>query len=104
MEYTYNTTVNIEDSVHKKWAEWIQTSFLPDTLTTQLVKTHRVLKVLANENEGHNYAIQLGFENIQDLLNYQNTSHIDFLKQQAELFGEKALSFSTILKEVSKSE
>ena len=30
----YNVTVNIDDSVHDEWLEWMQTQHIPDVMST----------------------------------------------------------------------
>ncbi len=98
--YIFNTTFMIDDSITNDWKEWMNRNFVPTM--KDLVKEIRVelYEVMAVVQEGHtNYSCQMQVTNPAhlDTINKYNAILIDNAKGK---FGEKCLSFSSILNEV----
>lgn len=47
----YNVTVNIDDSVHDEWLEWMTTKHIPDVLATGLFEGNKIYKIEEPEAE-----------------------------------------------------
>ncbi len=42
----YNVTINIDESVHDEWLQWMQTKHIKDVLNTGCFTSARLVKVL----------------------------------------------------------
>ena len=55
----YNVTVNIDESVHDKWLQWMRNKHIDDVLSTGLFISARMVKVLVEEEMGGTtYSVQ----------------------------------------------
>ncbi|MEG0918279.1 MAG: DUF4286 family protein, partial [Myroides sp.] len=45
----YNVTINIDESVHEQWLNWMQTKHIKEMLNTGCFKSARLVKVLVDE-------------------------------------------------------
>lgn len=94
----YNVTINIDDSVHDKWMNWMKTKHIDDVLATGLFHKAKMIKVLVEEEMGGTtYSIQYFTDSKQKLDDYY-TYHAPRLREEgARLFGDKMLAFRTEL-------
>lgn len=92
----YNVTVNIDDSVHDDWLEWMKSKHIPDVLATGLFIENKIFKV-KSDDEGNTYSIQYFLEDIDKLNEYQ-THHAPALQaDHTEKYKEKFVAFRTIM-------
>jgi hypothetical protein len=83
----YNVTVNIHESVHDQWMQWMQEKHINEVLATGKFSSARMVKVLVEEEMGgQTYAIQYTTEDAPRLR-----------EEGARLFGDKMLAFRTEL-------
>ena len=55
----YNVTVNVEDSIHDEWLEWMTKKHIPDVLATGLFTDNKIFRILSEDVENENtYSIQ----------------------------------------------
>ena len=47
--YIYNVTINIEDTVHELWLEWMKKEHIPEMLATGKFSKALMTKVLVEE-------------------------------------------------------
>jgi len=93
----YNVTSNIEDSVHDDWMEWMMEKHIPEILDTGKFYKIKILKVLAQHDNGVTYSVQYFADSREKLEQYYN-DHAPKLRGDAmERFGEKVLAFRTEL-------
>ena len=97
----YNVTVNIDESVHDEWLEWMITKHIPDVLATGFFTGNKLYKIEElTAEEGITYSIQYFCKSMEDYSKYR----IEFapsLQQEHELkFGGRFVAFRTLLKEV----
>lgn len=99
----YNVTVNIHESVHDQWMQWMQEKHINDVLATGKFSSARMVKVLINEDMGGiTYAIQYVTDSKETLEKYY-TEDADNLRQEGlKLFGDKMLAFRTELQIISE--
>ncbi len=50
--YIYNVTINIEESVHDEWLQWMQSTHIPDVLATKNFTKAKLTKLLIVEEMG----------------------------------------------------
>jgi len=93
----YNVTINVDDSIHKQWLDWIKIH-IPKVLATGKFKEAKLTRVLVEESHGGaTYSIQFRALSKAALKDYY-ADHAQGLRQESKkLFGDKALSFRTEL-------
>jgi hypothetical protein len=98
----YNVTVNIDDSVHDEWLNWIK-EHIPKVLATGKFTEAKLTKVLVEEEMGgQTYSIQYKAHNREALYKYYNED-ADRLRQDGlKRFADKMLAFRTELEIVDE--
>jgi len=99
--FIFNTTFMIENSIIPAWKQWMHRNYLPTM--TDMIKDIRVelYEVMAVVEEGNtNFSCQMQCKNPADMdtINKYNAILINNAKGD---FGDKCLTFSSILKEVT---
>ena len=99
----YNVTINIHESVHDKWLNWMQEKHINDVLATGKFSSARMVKVLVEEEMGGvTYAIQYTTDSKETLQRYYNEDAQRLREEGTRLFGDKMLAFRTELELVSE--
>ncbi|UYW01149.1 DUF4286 family protein [Flavobacterium agricola] len=94
----YNITMNIDESVHEKWMDWMKNSFIKQMLETEHFSAARMVKVIVNEEMGGlTYSTQFETESRETLENFYNQDHDRLLGEGHQLFADKMLVFATEL-------
>ena len=97
----YNVTAAVDETIHDEWLDWMQNTHIPEVLETNRFLHCRMFKVLLSKEEGTSYAIQYFTESMAELQLYE-ALHADELRQKhAMRYGEKVLTFRTVLEEVT---
>lgn len=96
----YNVTVNIDDSVHEEWVQWMKHVHIPDVMATGYFLDNRFCKILVDEEQGVSYSIQYRCASMQDLQEYQRDHAPRLQKEHREKFEGKFVAFRTLLEEV----
>lgn len=93
----YNVTLNIENSIHDEWLEWIK-QHIPKVLATGLFLKATFTKVLVEESiEGLTYSIQYLAHSKEALESYHKQYAADIQAEGLQKFGDKMLAFRTEL-------
>jgi hypothetical protein len=96
--YLYNVTVNLEDSIHDEWMNWMTQKHLAEVMATGCFVAHRMLKVLTEiENNGTTYSVQYYFNTMADYERYQEKFAPALRSEGQKKFGEKMVAFRTLL-------
>lgn len=99
----YNVTINIHESVHEQWLNWMHTKHINDVLATGKFISARLVKVLVEEEMGGiTYAIQYTTDSKETLQRYYDEDASRLREEGNRLFGEKMLAFRTELEFVSE--
>ncbi len=101
----YNVTINIDESVHDQWLNWMQTKHIQDVLNTGCFTSARLVKVLVDEDMGGvTYSAQYFAPSREALEDYKE-NHAPNLKDEGmALFADKMLTFRTDLEIISEHE
>lgn len=101
--YIYNITINIDESIHDQWLDWMQNKHIKDVLATKKFTSARLVKVLVDEEMGGiTYSVQY-FAPSKQHLNEYHQQHADLLRQEGlKLFADKMLTFQTELEIISE--
>ena len=98
----YNVTVNIDDSVHDEWLEWMRSKHIPDVLSTGLFTESKLYRIRTeSEEEENTYSIQYFLRSIDDYKIYQKEYAEKLQFEHTEKFKDKFVAFRTIMELVS---
>ncbi len=99
----YNVTINIHESVHDQWMNWMKTKHINDVLATGKFTSARMVKVLVDEEMGGiTYAIQYTTDSKATLQRYYDEDAPRLREEGSRLFGDKMLAFRTELEMISE--
>jgi phosphoribosylamine-glycine ligase len=99
----YNVTINIHESVHDQWMQWMQEKHIGDVLATGKFSAARMVKVLVEEDMGGTtYSIQYTTDSKETLQRYYDEDAPRLREEGLQLFGDKMLAFRTELELISE--
>ena len=99
----YNVTINIHESVHDKWMQWMQEKHIGEVLATGKFSAARMVKVLVEEDMGGTtYSIQYTTDSKETLQRYYDEDAPRLREEGLQLFGDKMLAFRTELELISE--
>lgn len=96
--YIYNVTVNIEDSVHQEWLQWMKEKHIPDVMETGMFVDSRICQVMVDEEQGTTYSIQYTVKDLETLKLYQQVYAPKLQQEHTERYRDKFVAFRTILR------
>ena len=85
--YTYNVTVNIDDSIHAEWLHWMRSIHMPEVLATGMFLDAVLHEVMIDEEGGRTYAAQYRYASPEDLQLYQQVHAPGLQEKYAAKFG-----------------
>ena len=98
----YNVTVNIDDSIHEEWLQWIK-EHIPLVLATGKFEKATLTKVLVEEElGGHTYSVQYRSYSREALNAYYNEDAERLRNDGLKKFADKMLAFRTELQVVDE--
>ncbi len=101
--YIYNVTINIEESEHDRWLQWMQETHIPDMLQTGKFLEAKMCRVMVEEELGGiTYSIQYSTRDKETLERYYAEDADSLRKDGMERFGGKFVAFRTELDVVSE--
>lgn len=99
----YNVTINIHESVHDQWLDWMQNKHIADVLATGKFTSARLIRVLVEEEMGGvTYSVQFMTDCKETLQKYYAEDAPRLREESAALFGDKMLAFRTELELISE--
>lgn len=99
----YNITVNIDESVHNEWLEWMQTEHIANMIATGKFASARLVKVLVNEDMGGvTYSVQYASPDKETLDAYYKENEAALDMEARKRFADKMLTFCTELEIISE--
>jgi predicted transport protein len=93
----YNVTVNIDNSVHDEWLEYMRTKHIGDVVNTGCFLSGEIFRIMVEEQQGTSYSIQYRCENMETLQRYMNNFAPALQKEVKEKYGDKFVAFRTVL-------
>jgi hypothetical protein len=99
----YNVTINVDNSIHQDWINWMRNKHLAEVMASGLFVEYRILKLLnlQEDETGTTYAIQYKSKNRADYEEYQRAFAPALQAEGRALFGDKFVAFRTLLEEVN---
>lgn len=99
----YNVTINIDDTVHDQWLNWMQEKHIPEVLATGKFSAARIVKVLVEEEMGGTtYATQYTTDSKATLDKYYQEDAPRLREEGQRLFADKMMVFRTELEVISE--
>ena len=98
----YNVTCNVEKEILQDWLQWMVEIHIPDVMQTGFFLEANIKKVISCNDDGTTYAIAYSCESMKKLHEYQIKFSAELQKKHIERYGEKVVSFRTILELISK--
>lgn len=96
----YNVTVNIDNSVHDEWLEWMKSKHIPDVVGTGCFTEGKIFRILVNEESGISYSVQYSAASMDDVNRYLK-EHAEALRNDAlRLYKDKFVAFRTLLERI----
>lgn len=98
----YNVTVNIDESIHEEWLNWIKNHIALILATGHFTEAKLTKVLIEEEMGGTTYSIQYRAKSRTDLEDYYN-NHADALRQDGlKRFADKMLAFRTELEVIDE--
>lgn len=100
--YIYNVTVNVDESIHQDWLQWLQKEHIPEMIATGKFTKALVTRVMVEEELGGiTYAIQYRCPNKETLDKYYK-ENAETLRAKSAQFKDKFVAFRTELQILSE--
>jgi len=100
--YIYNVTINIDESVHDRWLEWMKSEHIPAMLATGKFAKALMTKVMVDEEMGgQTYSVQYTAYSKETLERYYSED-AEKLRAQNNPFEGKFVAFRTELEIISE--
>lgn len=100
--YIYNVTINIDESAHDEWLQWMQAEHIPAMLDTGKFSKALMTRVLVDEEMGGiTYSVQYRTDSLETLQKYYK-ENAPSLRAQSKPFEGKFVAFRTELQVVSE--
>lgn len=97
----YNVTINVDESIHDRWMQWMTEKHIPEMLKTGKFTKALMSQVLVEEDLGGiTYSVQFTCESRAILEAYYQNDAEEMRREGFELFGNKFGAFRTELKVV----
>lgn len=97
----FNITVKIEKSIVQLWLQWMTDEIAPAIIGTNCFTGFTILNLLELEDgESSTYAVQFFSETLEEYQRYMQRFSNDFTEKSFLKWGEKTVSFSTVMQVV----
>ena len=101
--YIYNVTINIDESIHDQWINWMQSIHIPEVLATGKFTKALMSEVLVKEDMGGmTYSIQYTCASKELLLSYYQEDAPRLRESINKKFANKFGAFRTEMKIVKE--
>lgn len=98
----YNVTINIEESIHDDWLNWMKTKHIPEMLAIGKFSKAIMTKVLVEEGMGGiTYSVQYTTDSKETLQKYYD-ENANAMRGKSKVFNGKFVAFRTELEIVSE--
>ena len=100
--YIYNITINIDETAHNEWLNWMQFHIV-DVLNTGHFSSAKLTQVLVEEEMGgKTYSVQYTANTREDLDEYYELNATKLQSEGLKKFADKMVVFRTELKVINE--
>lgn len=99
----YNVTINVDDSIHDEWVEWMTKQHIKGVLSTGCFKDGKIYRIVSpepDEGEGQTYCIQYFAKTLDDFERYQFQHAAILQSEHQEKYEGKFTAFRTVMESV----
>lgn len=100
----YNTTYQIDPSIHEEALNWIKESLIPKILQTKHLTNPRLVKVLTDDPNNNSYSLQFEVDSVADLNTWYKQTGAAIYSDLTKKYGNKLLGFTTLLEHIELSD
>ena len=93
----YNVTVKVLPAIEKEWLEWMRQVHIPEVMRTGLFETHKICRILHDEEDGKTYAIQYFCKDLPTFEQYQKEHAPGLQAAHAERYEGQYVAFRTLM-------
>lgn len=94
----YSITINVDDSIHDEWVEWIQKEHIPEVMETGCFGTAEMFRIVSPEPEdGTTYCIQYMASDISDYERYQIEHAAILQTKHKDKYGRNFTAVRTVM-------
>jgi hypothetical protein len=101
MKYIYNVTYHIAPEVSAQWQAWIG-EHMPQWLEQSQFSQVKLLKIHIDHPDSEAFSLQYETEDSSVVAHFQSALEPTYRRTLYEQFGEKVLSFGTLLEELAE--
>lgn len=98
----YNVTINIDDSVHEEWLNYMKELHIPDVMRTGCFDDYKMSRILNRQEDetGFSYAIQYRCTSMEKYEVYREKFAPALQQDVHNKFAGKFVAFRTLLEEI----
>lgn len=97
--FIYNITINVDESIHGEWLNWMKETHIPDILATGKFQKALLTEVMVKEELGGiTYSVQFTCETKEKLENFLAKDEQKIQGKMWESFRNKFGTFTTLMK------
>lgn len=96
----YNVTMNVDKEIEEEWLKWMKDVHIKDVIATGYFSDCKVFQLMSEEPQGTTYAFQYFAASAKDIQQYQNEHGAKLQMDVITRYGDKVMSFRTLLKQV----
>lgn len=93
----YNVTVNIDETIHEEWLQWMKEIHIPQVMETGCFTENKVCRILAEEEGGKSYSIQYLAPDMATYIKYQTEFSPALQEEHTKKYAGKFGAFRTLL-------
>lgn len=103
--YIYNVTINIDDSVHDQWLDWMRDEHIPAMLATGKFVSAKMCRVMVEEEMGGTtYSVQYTAQDKETLARYYKEDAERLRNEGIKKFADKFVAFRTELELINEQQ
>ncbi len=98
----YNVTVNVEQAIEREWLGWMKSEHILDIINTGMIRNAKIFRLLhVDQSPGTvTYAVQYFADTMHHFQTYQQQHSNEMDAIHDAKFGNRAISFCTLMQEV----
>jgi hypothetical protein len=98
----YNVTSSVSEEVFEDWFVWMRDVHIGNVMATGCFEGYKMLRMIGDKHnaEGVTYAVQYYAKDMKTMNIYASKFSPDLQEEVFKRYGEKVLSFRTLLEEV----
>ena len=97
----YNITLKVEKSIEQPWLQWLVNDYAPGIIGTNCFTKFTTLKLLElDDADSSTYALQFFSKSFESYERYLKNFADDFAEKSFNKWGQKMISFGTVMQVV----